>query len=107
MREKAAKAQPRVREAAPNEIRKPSETDLQRWDRGAAYYRARAASFQPGEETQDWLTAEADIRRGRQGRGMLSTSRLAFVVLRCAATRFFFECGRASIDSLAENCCYR
>ena len=47
-------------------VAKPQEQpaqppDLQRWIAEAAYYRAEQRGFQPGEETQDWLAAEAEI----------------------------------------------
>jgi aspartate oxidase len=74
MREKATKAQPRLREvqAQPQEARKPSETDLQRWIAEAAYYRAESRGFHPGAEAQDWLAAETEIlTRLRAGNGIL------------------------------------
>lgn len=61
MREKVAKAQPRLREVQPEPVRQPSQSDLQRWIAEAAYYRAESRGFQPGNETQDWLAAEAEI----------------------------------------------
>ena len=41
----------------------------ERWRRiaEAAYYRAQARGFAPGQEIEDWLQAEADIDRGRGG----------------------------------------
>jgi hypothetical protein len=70
MREKAPKAQARVREVQPQEVRKPSQTDLQRWIAEAAYYRAQSRGFEPGSEAQDWLAAETEIlTRLRVGNG--------------------------------------
>ena len=70
MREKAPKAQARLREAQPQEARKPSQTELQRWIAEAAYYRAESRGFQPGSEAQDWLAAESEIlTRLRAGNG--------------------------------------
>jgi aspartate oxidase len=76
MREKATKAQSRLREvqAEPQEARKPSpsDTDLQRWIAEAAYYRAESRGFHPGAEAQDWLAAETEIlARLRGGNGVL------------------------------------
>jgi hypothetical protein len=72
MREKATKAQPRLREVQPQEIRKPSQTDLQRWIAEAAYYRAQNRGFEPGGEAQDWVAAETEIlARLRGGNGIL------------------------------------
>jgi hypothetical protein len=69
MSEKAAKAQPRVREP---ETIQPSQEDLQRWIAEAAYYRAESRGFQPGSETQDWLSAEAEIlARVHGGAGLI------------------------------------
>ena len=56
MKEKASKTPGRA------EPRAPSDVDLQRWIAEAAYYRAESRGFEPGGETQDWLSAEAEIR---------------------------------------------
>ena len=61
MKEKNAKAQPRLREIPAQEPRRASDEDVQRWIAEAAYYRAESRGFQPGAETQDWLAAEAEI----------------------------------------------
>jgi hypothetical protein len=71
MKEKNAKAQPRLREAPAEEARRPADSDMQRWIAEAAYYRAQSRGFEPGREEQDWLAAEADIvARVRSGAGL-------------------------------------
>jgi hypothetical protein len=40
-----------------------SGDDLQRLVAEAAYYRAQRRGFEPGYELQDWVEAEAEVRR--------------------------------------------
>ena len=46
----------------------PSEAEIVAMISQAAYYRAEKRGFQPGLEAEDWLEAEAEIRR-RPSRG--------------------------------------
>ena len=55
-------AKPRAQarsEMSPHEIRQRIEI--------AAYYRAQERGFAPGHELDDWVAAEAEVRRGLQG----------------------------------------
>ena len=61
---KAAAPQPPVRKAS---AQKPSPSvsgeELQRLVAEAAYYRAQRRGFEPGYELQDWVEAEAEVKR--------------------------------------------
>jgi hypothetical protein len=60
----AAAARPPVRKSS---AEKPSpqvsSEDLQRLVAEAAYYRAQRRGFEPGYELQDWVEAEAEVKR--------------------------------------------
>jgi Protein of unknown function (DUF2934) len=61
---KAAKTAPMTTttaraEASPREIRQLIEQ--------AAYYKAEARGFAPGHELDDWIAAEAEVRRRLEG----------------------------------------
>ena len=43
-----------------------SAQDVERFIQESAYYKAQARGFAPGGELQDWLAAEAEIRRTPQ-----------------------------------------
>lgn len=57
-------ARPQVRKSS---TEKPSpqvsSEDLQRLVAEAAYYRAQKRGFEPGYELQDWVEAEAEVKR--------------------------------------------
>lgn len=61
---KTAAARPPVRKSS---AEKPSpqmsSEDLQRLVAEAAYYRAQRRGFEPGYELQDWVEAEAEVKR--------------------------------------------
>ena len=40
----------------------PTSEQLQVWIAEAAYYRAKRRGFAPGQEVDDWLAAEAEVR---------------------------------------------
>jgi hypothetical protein len=42
----------------------PTSAQLQVWIAEAAYYRAERRGFVPGQEVDDWLAAEAEVRAG-------------------------------------------
>lgn len=57
----AFQANPSARaEASPEEIRQLIEE--------AAYYRAKERNFEPGHELEDWIAAEAEVRRRLENR---------------------------------------
>jgi len=58
------KKQP-AKPAAPQQ-RKPAQ-DLSKLISEAAYYRAQQRGFTPGHELDDWIAAEAEVRRRTQG----------------------------------------
>jgi hypothetical protein len=46
---------------------KPQQVrDLEKLIAEAAYYRAQRRGFAPGHELDDWVAAEAEVRRGMQ-----------------------------------------
>lgn len=53
---------PQPREEPQTEV--PGE-EIRERIREAAYYRAQQRGFSPGYEMEDWLAAEAEIRKGR------------------------------------------
>lgn len=63
-RNEPRKAQPFVENAradvSPEEIRQLIEE--------AAYYKAKERNFEPGHELEDWIAAEAEVRRRLEGR---------------------------------------
>ena len=42
----------------------PNGEEIRERIREAAYYRAQQRGFSPGYEIEDWLAAEAEIRKG-------------------------------------------
>jgi Protein of unknown function (DUF2934) len=60
----APKPPPPVRKASSEKPSPPvSGEDLQRLVAEAAYYRAQRRGFEPGYELQDWVEAEAEVKR--------------------------------------------
>jgi hypothetical protein len=55
----------RDRRVSEQQERKPAWTaeEVYRLTQQAAYYKAEARGFAPGQELDDWLEAEAEIRR--------------------------------------------
>lgn len=54
--------EPKTRRAPqPQAPRPPSSEEMQVWIAEAAYYRAESRGFTPGQETDDWLAAEAEV----------------------------------------------
>jgi hypothetical protein len=47
-------------DVSPDEIRQLIEQ--------AAYYKAKDRNFEPGHELEDWIAAEAEVRRRLEGR---------------------------------------
>jgi hypothetical protein len=45
----------------------PSDADMQRLIAEAAYYRSERRGFQPGQEIEDWIAAEAEVRARMRG----------------------------------------
>ena len=61
---KAPAAKPQVRKASAERPSPPvSGDELQRLVAEAAYYRAQRRGFEPGYELQDWVEAEAEVKR--------------------------------------------
>jgi hypothetical protein len=59
-----AAARPQVPKATSEKPSTPvSGEELQRLVAEAAYYRAQRRGFEPGYELQDWVEAEAEVRR--------------------------------------------
>jgi hypothetical protein len=46
----------------------PSPEQLYRMIQETAYYKAKARNFAPGHEVQDWIEAEAEVRRRIESR---------------------------------------
>lgn len=46
----------------------PSPEELYRMIQETAYYKAKARNFAPGHEVQDWIEAEAEVRRRMDSR---------------------------------------
>ena len=42
---------------------KPSAEEVYRMIQESAYFKAKARGFEPGHEVQDWIEAEAEVRR--------------------------------------------
>ena len=47
---------------------KPSPEQLYRMIQETAYFKAKARNFAPGHEVQDWIEAEAEVRRRLENR---------------------------------------
>lgn len=61
---KAAAPKPPARKASAEKPSPPvSGEELQRLVAEAAYYRAQRRGFEPGYELQDWVEAEAEVKR--------------------------------------------
>jgi hypothetical protein len=60
-----ARKQPATPRAAGTQRKVPS--DLNRLIAEAAYYRAQQRGFTPGHELDDWVAAEAEVRRTLEG----------------------------------------
>jgi len=60
-----ARKQPAKRRAAETQTKVPS--DLNKLIAEAAYYRAQRRGFAPGHELDDWIAAEAEVRRRAEG----------------------------------------
>ena len=61
---KAAAARPPVpKSSAEKPSPQMSSEDLQRLIAEAAYYRAQRRGFEPGYELEDWVEAEAEVKR--------------------------------------------
>lgn len=54
-RKPAKAAIPAVADVSPQEVRRRIEIE--------AYYKAEARGFEPGHELEDWIAAEAEVRR--------------------------------------------
>jgi hypothetical protein len=60
-----ARKQPAKPRAAEPQTKVPS--DLNRLIAETAYYRAQQRGFAPGHELDDWIAAEAEVRRRAEG----------------------------------------
>jgi len=60
-----ARKQPAKPRAAKTQQKVPS--DLNKLVAEAAYYRAQQRGFTPGHELDDWIAAEAEVRRRAEG----------------------------------------
>jgi hypothetical protein len=61
---KATAARAPVRKSSAEKPSPPvSSDDLQRLVAEAAYYRAQKRGFEPGYELEDWVEAEAEVKR--------------------------------------------
>jgi len=56
-------AKPRAAETQPTGTQPKVPSDLSRLIAEAAYYRAQQRGFAPGHELDDWVAAEAEVRR--------------------------------------------
>lgn len=46
----------------------PTPEQLYRMIQETAYFKAKARNFEPGHEVQDWIEAEAEVRRSLENR---------------------------------------
>jgi hypothetical protein len=53
---------------APASSAKLSPEEVYRLIQESAYFKAKARGFAPGHEVQDWIEAEAEVRRRLEGR---------------------------------------
>jgi hypothetical protein len=51
-----------------NNAAKLSPEEVYKLIQESAYFRAKARGFAPGHEVQDWIEAEAEVRRRLEGR---------------------------------------
>jgi DUF2934 family protein len=51
-----------------NNAARLSPEDVYRLIQESAYFKAKARGFAPGHEVQDWIEAEAEVRRRLEGR---------------------------------------
>ena len=61
----APKARSSAKPVAPDA---PTPEQLYRMIQETAYYKAKARNFAPGHEVQDWIEAEAEVRRRIESR---------------------------------------
>ena len=54
--------------ASGNTAAKLSPEEVYRLIQESAYFKAKARGFAPGNEVQDWIEAEAEVRRRLEGR---------------------------------------
>lgn len=54
--------------ASGNTAAKLSPEDVYRLIQESAYFKAKERGFAPGNEVQDWIEAEAEVRRRLEGR---------------------------------------
>jgi hypothetical protein len=59
---------PSVETAASGNGQSPTPEQLYRMIQETAYFKAKARNFAPGHEVQDWIEAEAEVRRRIESR---------------------------------------
>ncbi len=59
---------PSVGSAAGGNSKSPTPEQLYRMIQETAYFKAKARNFAPGHEVQDWIEAEAEVRRRMESR---------------------------------------
>ena len=59
----APKARSSAKPVAPVAPDSPTPEQLYRMIQETAYFKAKARNFAPGHEVQDWIEAEAEVRR--------------------------------------------
>ena len=60
---KPRKTAPEAFKAAPNPRAETSPKEIRQLIEQAAYYKAKERGFTPGHELDDWIAAEAEVRR--------------------------------------------
>ena len=64
----APPTKPATGEMRGNSAAKLSAEEVYRLIQESAYFKAKARGFAPGNEVQDWIEAEAEVRRRLEGR---------------------------------------
>jgi len=54
--------------ASPPPAARLSPEEVYKLIQESAYFKAKARGFEPGHEVQDWIEAEAEVRRRLEGR---------------------------------------